>query len=75
MLREGQMARTERLKLNFYADEPGELYDLADDPEEMVNRYDDPAYRDRRQELLAEITRFLIRYPRVADRGRNEYFG
>ena len=75
MLLEGQMARTERLKLNFYADEPGELYDLADDPEETMNRYDDPAYRDRQQELLAEITRFLIRYPRVADRGGNDYFG
>ena len=75
MLLEGQMARTERLKLNFYADEPGELYDLADDPEETMNRYDDPAYRDRRHEMLAEITHFLIRYPRVADRGGNDYFG
>ena len=69
------MARTESLKLNFYADDRSELYDLANDPDELVNRFDDPAYRDRQQELLAEITRFLIRYPRVADRGRNEYFG
>ncbi len=75
MLLEGQMARTERLKLNFYADDRCELYDLADDPEEATNRYDDPAYRARQQELLAEITRFLIRYPRVADRRGNEYFG
>ena len=75
MVREGQMARTESLKLNFYADEPGELYDLAGDPEEMVNRYDDPAYRDRRNQLLAEITRFLIRYPRLAVHGRNGFFG
>ena len=75
MLLEGQMARTESLKLNFYADERGELYDLATDPDEMVDRYDEPAYRDRRHELLAEITRFLIRYPRVADRGRNPFFG
>ena len=75
MLLEGQMARTESLKLNFHADERGELYDLAADPDEMVNRYDEPAYRDRRHELLAEITRFLIRYPRMAEHGKNEYFG
>ena len=75
MLQEGQMARTESLKLNFYADDRSELYDLADDPDELVNRYGDPAYRDRQHELLTEITRFLIRYPRVADRRRNEYFG
>ena len=74
-LLEGHMARTGSLKLNFYADEKSELYDLAADPEEMVNRYDDPAYRDRQHELLAEITRFLIRHPRVADHGRNEFFG
>lgn len=41
----------------------------------MVNRYDDPEYRDRRNQLLAEITRFLIRYPRLADHGRNGFFG
>ena len=75
MLLEGRMARTESLKLNFYADERGELYDLATDPDETVNRYDEPAYRDRRHELVAEITRFLIRYPRVAEHGKNEYFG
>ena len=69
MLLEGQMARTESLKLNFHADERGELYDLAADPDEMVNRYDEPAYRDRRHELLAEITRFLIR---SAGRARQE---
>ena len=75
MLLEGQMARSRDLKLNFYADDTCELYDLAADPGEMINRYDDPAYRDRRQELLEEIARFLIRHPRAADRGRNAYFG
>ena len=47
----------------------------ATDPGETVNRYDDPAYRDRRQELLEEIARFLIRHPRVPDRGGNGFFG
>ena len=75
MVLEGQMARSRDLKLNFYADDTCELYDLADDPGEMVNRYDDPAYRDRRQELLEEIARFLIRHPRVPDRGGNGFFG
>ena len=75
MLLEGQMARSQDLKLNFYADDTCELYDLADDPGETVNRYDDPAYRDRRQELLEEIARFLIRHPRVPDRGGNGFFG
>ena len=75
MLLEGQMARSRDLKLNFYADDTCELYDLAADPGEMVNRYHDPACRDRRQELLEEIARFLIRHPRVPDRGRNTYFG
>ena len=72
MLLEGQMARSQDLKLNFYADDASELYDLAEDPGEIVNRYDDPACRNRPQELLEEIARFLIRHPRVPDRGRNE---
>ena len=75
MLLEGQMARSRDLKLNFYADDRCELYDLATDPGETVNRYDDPAYRDRRQELLEKITRFLIRHPRVPDCGGNGFFG
>ena len=75
MLLEGQMARSRDLKLNFYADDRCELYDLATDPGETVNRYDDPAYRDRRQELLEEIARFLIRHPRVPDHGGNGFFG
>ena len=75
MLLEGQMARSRDLKLNFYADDTCELYDLAADPGETVNRYDDPAYRDRRQALLEEIVRFLIRHPRAPDRGGNPYFG
>ena len=75
MLLEGQMARSRDLKLNFYADDTCEIYDLAADPGEMVNRYDDPAYRDRRQELLEEIARFLIRHPRAPERGGNTYFG
>ena len=45
------------LKLNFYADDASELYDLAEDPGEIVNRYDDPACRNRPQELLEEIAR------------------
>ena len=75
MLQEGQMARSRNLKLNFYAGDQGELYDLAADPGELVNRYADPAYRDRRHELLQEIARFLIRHPRPPDRGPNEFFG
>ena len=75
MLLEGQMARSRDLKLNFYADDTCELYDLAADPGEMINRYHDPAYRDRREELLEEIARFLIRHPRVPERGGNAYFG
>ena len=75
MLSEGQMARSRDLKLNFYPDDRCELYDLAADPGETVNRYDDPAYRDRRQELLEEITRFLIRHPRTPDRAANPFFG
>ena len=75
MLLEGQMARSQDLKLNFYADDASELYDLAEDPGEIVNRYDDPACRNRQQELLEEIARFLIRHPRVPDRGRNKFFG
>ena len=67
--------RSQDLKLNFYADDASELYDLAEDPGEIVNRYDDPACRNRPQELLEEIARFLIRHPRVPDRGRNEFFG
>ncbi len=69
MLREGQMARSRDLKLNFYADDRCKLHDLAADPGETVNRYDDLAYRDRRQELLEDITRFLIRHLRIPDRG------
>ena len=46
--------RSQDLKLNFYADDASELYDLAEDPGEIVNRYDDPAYRNRPQELLEE---------------------
>lgn len=75
MLGEAQMARSRSLKLNFYAGGAGELYDLAADPGELVNRYDDPAYRGRRQELLEEITRFLIRHSRMPDRGGNGFFG
>ena len=74
MLLEGQMARSRDLKLNFYADDRFELYDLATDPGETVNRYDDPAYRDRRQELLEEIARVLIRHPRIPDLGGNGFF-
>ena len=75
MLGQAQMARSRSLKLNFYAAGAGELYDLAADPGELVNRYHDPAYRARRQELLEEITRFLIRHPRPPDRGGNGFFG
>lgn len=74
MLEQAQMARSESLKLNFYADAAGELYDLAADPGELVNRYHDPAYRGSRQELLEEIARFLIRHPRPPVRGANGFF-
>ena len=57
------------------SDDRGELYDLRDDPDELDNRFDHPDYRDRQSQLLAEITRFLIRYPRPPYRGRNRFFG
>ena len=74
MLLEGQMARSQDLKLNFYADDASELYDLAEDPGEIVNRYDDPACRNRQQELLEE-DRALPDPPPPGARPRQEFFG
>ena len=75
MVQSGQMARAADLKLNFYAGDRGELYDLRADPQELDNRYDRPEYRDRQQALLAAIAGFLIRHPRPPHPGRNHFFG
>ncbi|QDP97081.1 sulfatase-like hydrolase/transferase [Microlunatus elymi] len=39
----------------------GELYDLARDPGELINLFDDPAHRATRDQLSADLIRWMIR--------------
>ncbi len=55
--------RTSRWKLIHYIQRPEqfEMFDLEADPEERHNLFGDPRHRDRREELLAELTRLRDR--------------
>ena len=59
------MLRTKNLKLirlSRGGDEPlYELYDMADEPVEVRNAFDDPAYRDRREDLRADLDAWWAR--------------
>ena len=50
-----QMIRTETEKLNVYAGESGEYFNLAEDPKELHNRITDPACTDRVSELRSRL--------------------
>ena len=50
-----QMVRTETEKLNVYAGESGEYFNLAEDPKEFHNRIAEPACRDRVGELRSRL--------------------
>jgi arylsulfatase A-like enzyme len=45
-IRDVEMVRTSRWKLNVYGGEPGELFCLEEDPDEFYNRIADPACAD-----------------------------
>ncbi len=49
------MLRRGRYKLNYYLDDPPELYDLDADPGEFTNRAADPAYREILHDLRARL--------------------
>jgi choline-sulfatase len=53
-----EMIRSADWKLNLYGGEPGELYHLTEDPTEFFNLIDRPEARDRREELLTELSRW-----------------
>jgi choline-sulfatase len=50
-----RMIRTQRWKYNYYAGEPGELYDLQEDPGELRNLARDSGYRDVVRDLEARV--------------------
>jgi uncharacterized sulfatase len=56
--------RSDRYKLiHFYYDiDAWEFYDLAEDPTETSNLIDDPRYRDRINEMKAELETLRRRY-------------
>ncbi len=56
----GAMIRTSRWKLNEYADDLGELYDLETDPHETTNLYGRPEHAAIQQELQQRMTRRLL---------------
>lgn len=45
------MVRKDAYKLNYYVNEPAELFNLAKDPNEHTNLIDDPAHHEIRAEL------------------------
>jgi choline-sulfatase len=49
----GRMVRRGRYKLNYYLDEPPELYDLEADPHELDDLAGSPAHAGAREELTA----------------------
>lgn len=53
----GAMIRTDRWKLCEYANDLGELYDLASDPHETTNLYESPAHGATRAELQQRLIR------------------
>ncbi len=54
--------RTEEWKLTFHqGHDYGELYDLKNDPNEFVNLWSKPAYRERRDQLVAQLLDTLVR--------------
>ncbi len=54
-----RMIRTARFKYNRYIDHGEELYDLVDDPQEITNLAADPARTKTKQELAAELDRWI----------------
>ncbi len=54
-----RMIRTAQFKYNRYIDHGEELYDLVDDPEEIVNLAGDPSRAKIKQELAAELDRWI----------------
>ena len=57
---DAKMVRTRRWKLNYYAGNGGELYDLVDDPAETRNLYTDPAHRATVAELKDRLLDWMI---------------
>ncbi|HEY9291500.1 MAG TPA: sulfatase-like hydrolase/transferase [Microlunatus sp.] len=56
-----RMVRRGDHKLTMDVDGRAELYDLARDPGELINLYDDPEQRAIRDELSADLVRWMIR--------------
>ena len=50
-----QMVRTARWKLNVYAGQPGELFDVENDPQEFYNRIAEPACAGTTESLLERL--------------------
>ncbi|HJO05961.1 MAG TPA: sulfatase-like hydrolase/transferase [Chloroflexota bacterium] len=51
----GRMLRRGRYKLNYYLDDPPELFDLETDPDELTDLAADPAHAGRVAEMTAAI--------------------
>ncbi len=56
----GAMLRTSRWKLNEYADDLGELYDLETDPHETTNLYGQPEHAAIQRELQQRMTQRML---------------
>ncbi len=57
-----RMIRTKRFKLNVYIDHGEELYDLNKDPQELMNLADDPAHGETKQQLKADLDRWIAEH-------------
>lgn len=56
----GAMVRRGDWKLSVYADDVGELYNVADDPHEMNNLYDNPAHAAIRTEMTELLLKRVL---------------
>ncbi len=61
----GYMIRSQEFKLNIYASDKGELYDMQNDRQERNNLYHNPDYQTVKMHLLEQMMKHNIKYRRT----------
>ena len=61
-----RMIRTKTMKYNRYVDHGEEMYDLAEDPHELRNLARDAGYASERDDLRAELDRWMAQHDDLA---------